>query len=377
MNIAVLHFHRLGGSGIIAYEIGLAMAQLGHNVHFIGLEFPFRNNINLIQKNHIGNIFFHKIQFQEYPVFDYQPYGLATASQVAEWIEQYNINVIHSHYAIPHAICALLARQILNRPHLKCILTLHGTDITIVGSQPSMRSITCYAIRQSDQVIAVSNYLKAKTQEIFDPQKKIDIKVLYNFVNPSYVQNSLKSKQINNEKIILHSSNLREVKSPLDVIHIFHHIQMSIPNSKLWIVGDGPLRTAMESLINEYNITDKVIFKGIVKDVFNIKKSADLMLMPSKDESFGLSALESMSLGIPVIARAVGGLKEIITHNENGFLFNDNDLSIAIETGIKILKDKILYERISNNAIKTTQLKEFSMTKIVQEYEKIYLGSNE
>ena len=371
MNIAVLHFHRLGGSGIIAYEIGAAMAQLGHNVHFMGLEFPFRKNINENKQNYGGNIFFHKIQFQEYPVFDYQPYGLATASQVAEWVEQYDIDVIHSHYAIPHAICALLAKQILNRPRLKCVLTLHGTDITIVGSQPSMRSITCYALKQSDQVIAVSNYLKRRTQEIFDPQKKIDIKVLYNFVNPNYIQNSLKQPQTNNEKIILHSSNLREVKSPLDVIHIFHHIQMSIPNSKLWIVGDGPLRTAMESLIKEYNIKDKVVFKGIVKDVFAIKQSADLMLMPSKDESFGLSALEAMSLGIPVIARSVGGLKEIITHNENGFLFTNNNLFEAIETGIKILKDKAFYEKISNNAKKTAELK-FSMTKIVKEYEDIY-----
>ena len=164
MNIAVLHFHRLGGSGIVAYEIGIAMAKLGHNVHFMGLEFPFRKNVTRFptQKKATGKIFFHKIFFQEYPVFDYQPYGLAIASQVAEWVKEHNIDVIHSHYAIPHAICALLAKQILNRPELKCIVTLHGTDITIVGAQPSMQSITCYALKQSDKVIAVSHYLKKK-----------------------------------------------------------------------------------------------------------------------------------------------------------------------------------------------------------------------
>ena len=216
--------------------------------------------------------------------------------------------------------------------------------------------------------------LKKKTQEIFDSKKKLDIKVLYNFVNPNYLPEiTPKIKNPENSKIILHSSNLREVKSPLDVIHIFHHIQLSIPNSQLWIIGDGPLRTAMKELVNEYNIKEKVFFKGIIKDILEIKKLADLVLIPSKDESFGLSALESMSLGIPVIARAVGGLKEIIINNENGFLFENSNLSQAVEIGIKVLNDKELYQKISENAMKTVKDK-FSMTNIIREYEKIYLS---
>lgn len=366
MKIAVLHFHRLGGSGIVAYEIGCALAKQGHEIHFIGLHFPFRHS----HKDSCcqDRVFFHKISIQQYEVFDFQPYALALASQVAAIINKYSIDTIHSHYAIPHAICAILAKKISKRK-VKCVTTLHGTDITIVGSHSSMKNITRYAIEESDEVTAVSRYLKEKTESIFSiPKNKI--KVIYNFINP--LQENIKidvSKKLT-EKIIFHSSNLREVKNPLKLIELFYEIQKNIPEISLWIIGDGPLRSKMVSKIKNYGIEKKVFFKGIIKDIFPTLRQATITMIPSLDESFSLTALESISCGVPVIANNVGGLKEVLSHGETGYLINENNTEQVVRHFCNLLNDEFLYSKVSNYCLERAK-KLFHIKNIISQYEKI------
>ena len=366
MKIAVLHFHRLGGSGIIAYEIGCGLARKGHQIHFIGLHFPFRHSHK--QDRCRDKIFFHKVSIQQYEVFDFQPYALALASQVASIIDKHQIDIIHSHYAIPHAICAILAKQI-SKKNVKCITTLHGTDITIVGSHSSMKNITHYAIEQSDVVTTVSNYLKEKTESIFNISKN-KIKVIYNFTTINKENKKIVKSKENKQKIIFHSSNLREVKNPLKLIEVFYEIQKNIPDVLLWIVGDGPLRYKMVNMIKNYGIEKKVIFKGVVKDILPILGQATVTMIPSLDESFSLTALESLACGIPVIANNVGGLKEVLSHNETGYLVDYNKIDEVVKCCSTLFSNKVLYNQFSNHC--TERVKNFfNREKILLDYEKI------
>ena len=370
MNIAILSYHRIGGSGIIAYEIGRALAEeKGHTVHFIGLEPPFR-----LRNNMSDNIRFHKVCVKEYPVFDYQPYTLALASQLSEIIKRWNIDIIHSHYALPHAISAILAKNISEK-NVKCITTLHGTDITIVGSHPGMANITKYAIEQSDAVTTVSNHLKAETEKIFNISKNI-ITTIYNFINPSFFNPSF-IRSINkqkNEKTLIHISNLRSVKSPIDVIKIFSQLKNNINNLdiKLHIIGEGPLQFEMMSYADKLNISDSISFLGSVSDLGPAIAKTDLLILPSKQESFGLVALEAMACGVPVLASKVGGLPEVIIDGKNGALFELGNIQEAFEKGSKILTDEVYNNKIIENAYNSVKDK-FSIKRIIDQYESLYL----
>lgn len=371
MNIVILNYHRIGGSGIVAYEIGRAMAESrGHTVHFMGLEPPFR-----LKHNFSESLKFHKVWVKEYPVFDYQPYDLALASQLSSIIDRCKIDVIHSHYALPHAVSALLAREIAAR-NVRCVTTLHGTDITVVGAHPSMMNITRHAIEKSDAVTAVSHHLKKESEEKLGitPGK---IEVIYNFINPLSFNPSLRpadSFKLEQKAILLHISNLRPVKSPLDVIRIFHGIAGGLGRpAELWIVGEGPMQEEMMRLVEELGITDIVRFLGICSNLGEITASSHLMILPSRQESFGLVALEAMACGVPVLASRVGGLPEVIDDGQTGFLFTFGRIDEAVEKGLKALKDKPFYEKMRGAAIKSV-VEKFPMEKIIDQYEAIYKG---
>jgi len=369
MNIAILCYHRIGGSGIVAYEIGRAMAEeKGHTVHFMGLEPPFR-----LKDNDSEKMKFHGVCVKEYPVFDFQPYSLALASQLSTIIKRYGIDVIHSHYALPHAVSALLARDISGKP-VKCVTTLHGTDITVIGAHPSMTDITRYAIEKSDVVTAVSNSL------VKDTEKKLritpgKIKTVYNFINPRYFNPSLRPIDCEGREdktVILHISNLRAVKRPLDVIKIFHAIYKTIDRPmELRIVGEGPLQYDMEVLVEKLGIERHVRFMGVRSDIGVIIACSNLLLLPSQEESFGLSALEAMACGVPVVASRVGGLPEVIDDGRSGLLFSVGNTDEAAEKAVKILNDPHMYNSIRQEALKDTEQK-FGMNKIVNQYEALY-----
>ncbi|MCP5053824.1 MAG: N-acetyl-alpha-D-glucosaminyl L-malate synthase BshA [bacterium] len=369
MNIVILCYHRIGGSGVVAYEVGRAMAEdKGHMVHFMGLEPPFR-----LQEERSDRMRFHKVDVKEYPVFDFQPYSLALASQLSGIIKRYDIDVIHSHYALPHAVSALLARDISGRD-VKCITTLHGTDITVVGAHPSMTDITCYAIKKSDVVTAVSDDLAQETAKQLCTGTA-GIKTVYNFVNPQYFNPDLRSERIcgKGKFIIIHVSNLRSVKRPLDVINIFNRIHNVMGDEvELHIVGEGPMQYEVESLVEQMGLEKSVKFLGIYREIGTLIASSDLFILPSQTESFGLVALESMACGVPVLASRVGGLQEVVDDGRSGFLFNVGDVDDAAEKAVRLLKDRDLYHSVREAALQDCREK-FSMNNIVDQYEKIYM----
>ena len=365
MNIAILNFHRLGGSGIVAYEIGKAMAEKkNYHIHFVGLQHPFRYQENFNEKIH-----YHKVSIKEYPVFDFQPYTLALASQLVDLIERMNIDIIHSHYAIPHAIAAILAKQI-SKKKIKCITTLHGTDITIVGSHSSMIHITKYAIERSDKITVVSNYLKEKTEKVFqiNPNK---IQTIYNFVNPNYYKMK-ENKKLENPIIFFHSSNLRAVKNPLETIKIFDQIQnQTSKKCFLWILGEGPLEHQMFTLCKKLNIEEKVKFLGIQVNPAHFLKQASFFLSTSQDESFGLAALEAMACGIPVISTQVGGVCEVVIEGEGGHLFEVGNINKATEIALRLINNPKEWEILSKKAYHSAR-KRFAMKKIIAQYDALY-----
>ncbi len=371
MNIAILCYHRIGGSGIVAYEIGRAMAEeKGHTVHFMGLEPPFR-----LKDNDSEKMKFHGVCVKEYPVFDFQPYSLALASQLSTIIKRYGIDVIHSHYALPHAVSALLARDISGRP-VKCVTTLHGTDITVIGAHPSMTEITRHAIEKSDVVTAVSKSLAEESEKKLGitPGK---IKTVYNFINPKFFNPSLRPTDCDCEgkedkTVILHISNLRAVKRPLDVIKIFHGIYKAVDRPvELRIVGEGPLQYDMETMVEKLGIEAHVRFMGVRSDIGTVIACSHLLLLPSQEESFGLSALEAMACGVPVVASRVGGLPEVIENGRSGLLFSVGNTDEAAEKAVKILNDQHMYNSVRQEALKDTEQK-FGMNKIVDQYEALY-----
>jgi L-malate glycosyltransferase len=368
MNIVILCYHRIGGSGIVAYEIGRAMAEdKGHTVHFMGLEPPFR-----LKDSCSDNMRFHKVHVKEYPVFDYQPYALALASQLSSIIKRCNIDVIHSHYALPHAVSALLARDISGKT-VKCVTTLHGTDITVVGAHPSMTDITCYAINRSDVVTTVSNALAAETEKkLCYGSRKIE--TVYNFINPKFFNPGLRDEGFRRKDrlSVIHISNLRAVKRPLDVIEIFNGIYKEMGDAvELQIVGEGPLQYEMISRVEQLGIERNVRFMGVRRDIGRVLASADLLLLPSSQESFGLAALEAMACGVPVIASRVGGLPEVIDDGRSGYLFELGNTEEAAAKGVKLLRDKQLYDSFCVEALRDAEEK-FSMPKIVDQYEALY-----
>ncbi len=338
MKIAIVCYPTFGGSGVIATELGMSLAKKGHVIHFISYKRPVRLDLD------DENIFFHEVHVPKYPLFHYQPYELALSSMLVELVKLYQIDLLHVHYAIPHAYAACMAKHILLEQGIKIplVTTLHGSDITLVGSHPFYKPAVTYSINNSDFITTVSKSLQKDTFSFFNIHKEIQI--IPNFINVSYY-NSIKNDCNRNdyasdaEMIISHVSNFRPVKRVLDVIESFNKISKIIP-SKLMMIGDGPDKTKAEKLAYEYGLLDKVKFLGKTQEVAEILCFSDLMILPSQTESFGLAALEAMISSTPVISTNSGGLPELNVHGKTGFLVEVGDIDAISKYSVKILSDK-------------------------------------
>lgn len=353
MRIGIICYPTFGGSGVLASELGRELAKK-HDVHFICYAQPFR-----LEESDIP---FHKVSVLAYPLFKFPPYTLALASKMREVVQQENLEVLHVHYAIPHSTSAYLAKNLLNDA-VKVVTTLHGTDVQLVGLDPSYKSVTRFSIEQSDGVTAVSEFLKDLTIQEFSIEK--DIKVIYNFVDPSRYRTDP-----HNEKVVTHVSNFRELKRIPDVIDTFCKISALVP-AKLYLVGDGPERPLAEELVKKCDLLDKTTFFGNVRSVEDILAETDVFLLPSEKESFGLAALEAMASYVPVIATKVGGLPEVIDHEKNGFLCELGDTEKMAEYAVELLRDESYREEIGKKAREKVE-NCFTSEIVVPEYENYY-----
>jgi L-malate glycosyltransferase len=371
MNIGISCHHTYGGSGAIATELGKALASRGHTVHFFSQAAPFRLG------RYSRNIFFHEVEAMNYPLFECPFYSLALASKIAEVAFYEKLDVVHAHYAIPHAISALLARQMLEEkcPKQTCFriaTTLHGTDITIVGADGSMRDAVRLAINKSDGVSAVSNYLREETRRMFSP--RVPIEVIPNFVDTSVFRRLPERETrellgIGAEKVAIHISNFRPVKRIMEVLAVFARIRERL-QATLLLVGDGPDRSEAETWVREHGLADSVRFLGKIDDIVPLLSIADLMLMPSNAESFGLAALEAMACGVPVVATDVGGFPEFIRHGLDGFLHAPGDVDSMSRSALSILEDQEAWSRFSESA--QTQAGRYETALLVEKYESFY-----
>ena len=369
MKIGITCYPTYGGSGVIATELGKELAMRGHEVHFISYALPFRLT------KYVENIFFHEVETSTYPLFEFPLYSLALASKMIEVAEFENLDLLHVHYAIPHATSAYLAKQIVKDKKLKVTTTLHGTDITLVGLEPSFLPLVKFSIEKSDGVTAVSRFLKEKTLTNYSIEK--DITVIPNFVDTELfkrvsIDDCAFRKRIapNGEKILVHTSNFRAVKRVTDAIKIFNIVQKEIP-AKLLLVGDGPDRFECERLARELNLGDSVKFLGKQDGLVEILSSSDLFLIPSQSESFGLAALEAMACGLPVISSSVGGLPELVKHNECGFISEIGDIERMAKYSLDLLTNEKKYEVFSQNA-RSRAINKFDKSIIVPMYEEHY-----
>lgn len=368
MKIGITCYPTYGGSGVIATELGKELALRGHEVHFISYALPFRLS------HYIENIFFHEVEISNYPLFEFPLYSLSLASKMAEVAEFEKLDLLHVHYAIPHATSAYLAKEMLGKNrNLKIVTTLHGTDITLVGLEPSFLPLVRFSIEKSDGVTAVSRFLKEKT--ITNYSCETDIRVIPNFVDTEIfktIDNGEFRKSIapGGEKILVHTSNFRPVKRVTDTIRIFQKVQEEIP-SKLILIGDGPDRSECERLARQLNLGDKVKFLGKQDGLVEILASSDLFLIPSQSESFGLAALEAMACGLPVISSSVGGLPELVRHNETGFIAEIGDIDRMAKYTLDLLTNKKKYNLFSENSRKRA-VNKFDKSKVVPLYEDYY-----
>ena len=374
MKIGITCYPTYGGSGVVGTELGIELAQRGHEVHFIAYQQPIRLNTKQ------PRTFFHEVTVSQYPLFEYPPYDLALATRMAEVAEIYNLDILHVHYAIPHSVSALLARQMLaaqtngKARKLPFVTTLHGTDITIVGADRSYLPVTRYSIEQSDGVTAISNYLKKRTVQEFEVKNPIE--VIYNFVNCDIYKRDPKAAENRteyagkDERILVHVSNFRPVKRLCDVIEIFDRVQKKVP-SRLLLMGDGPERSRAEWLVNQKGLRNRVEFLGKVDRVYEKLSIADLMLVPSEMESFGLSALEAMACEVPAIATSVGGVPEVVDHERSGFLAQVGDVETMARYAIDILSDEKRLREMGKAARWEAQTR-FCSSSIIPEYEKFY-----
>src|SRR5438552_2011934 len=342
LKIGITCYPTYGGSGVVATELGLELAQRGHEIHFISYAQPIR-----LTGPH-PNIHYHEVEVSRYPLFDYPPYDLALATRMAEVSELYELDLLHVHYAIPHSVSAMLARQMLaagpKHRRLPFVTTLHGTDITLVGQDRSYLPITRYSIQQSDGVTAISNYLKDRTQRVFDVKNSIE--VIYNSVNCDvYSRNQETNAELraeyapNGERVLVHLSNFRPVKRLTDVIEIFDRVHKTIP-SKLLLIGDGPDRSVAEWLAVQKGIHDDVLFLGKQDRIQEKLAISDIMLIPSELESFGLAALEAMACEVVPISTRAGGVPEVVDHGISGFLADVGDVETMSRYAIELLNDE-------------------------------------
>jgi N-acetyl-alpha-D-glucosaminyl L-malate synthase BshA len=366
MKIGITCYPTFGGSGVVATELGLALAKRGDDVHFISYAMPSRLNI-LHERVH-----FHEVTVTPYPLFDpYPPYTLALATKMAEVASYQKLDILHVHYAIPHAISAHLAKQIL-RANLKVITTLHGTDITLVGRDESYLPITKFGIEVSDGVTAVSEWLKQETARNFATSKEIE--VIPNFVDPDRFQRD-SSRFCNmfgarGDKLVCHVSNFRPVKRIMDVVQVFERINKAVP-SRLLMLGDGPDRSRAEAYARAHGLSDRVFFLGNVPNLEEVLGACDLFLLPSETESFGMAALEAMTSETPVIATATGGLPEVVIDGETGYLLPVGDVAGMAERGIEILRDDVLHKKMGKRA-REIAVDHFDERKIVPRYREFY-----
>ena len=372
MKIGITCYPTYGGSGVVATELGLELAERGHEIHFISYAQPIR-----LTKPH-PNIHYHEVEVSRYPLFDYPPYDLALASRMAEVAELYDLDLLHVHYAIPHSVSALLARQMLAaKPRgrrLPFVTTLHGTDITLVGLDRSYLPITRFSIEQSDGVTAISEYLRTRTLREFDI--KNNIQVIYNFVNCDlYCRGARTSQQREEyapkgERILVHLSNFRPVKRITDTIEIFDRVRKQMP-AKLLLIGDGPDRSQAEWLAVQKGIHHDVLFLGKQDEVQDKLAVADILLLPSELESFGLAALEGMACEVVPITTRVGGLPEVIEHRQIGFMANVGDVETMANYAIELLGDEKRLREMGK-ACRNVAQSRFCASKIIPQYEEFY-----
>jgi L-malate glycosyltransferase len=367
VKIGITCYPTYGGSGIVATELGMELADRGHEIHFISYALPLRLNTAR------ANIQFHEVEVTSYPLFDHPPYALALATKMAEIAELHNLDLLHCHYAIPHSVSAFLAKSMLAPRKLPVVTTLHGTDITLVGSDRSYLPITRFSINQSDGVTAVSNYLKEATINVIGAKR--DIEVIYNFVNcdkykPSANQDLKDYFAPEGERILIHVSNFRPVKRPADVVNIFSLVQKKLP-AVLLMVGDGPERSSAEWCAREAGLDRKVHFLGKQDNIEELIGISDLLLLPSETESFGLVALEAMACEVPVVASRVGGLPEVVTDGVEGYLVEPQHIAKMAESSLAILADPDIRKEMGKRARQKAQAL-FCSTKIIALYENYY-----
>ncbi|MEX1030605.1 MAG: N-acetyl-alpha-D-glucosaminyl L-malate synthase BshA [Paenibacillaceae bacterium] len=366
LKIGITCYPSLGGSGVVATELGKLLAEKGHQVHFITHNMPFR--LGQYQKN----IFYHEVEVNDYSVFRYPPYDLSLASKQAQVAKMQELDILHVHYAVPHAICAYLAKRMVG-DHLKVVTTLHGTDITVLAQDESLSDLIRLAINESDAVTAVSDDLIRETRQALGIEKPIDL--VYNFVDKRVYYprgcDILRTEYAEpHEKILMHISNFRPVKRVADVIDIFARVNEKIP-SRLLLVGEGTDLSKICSKVKELGLQNRVSFLGKQDEVAQIISLADIMLLPSEKESFGLVALEAMACGVPTVASNAGGIPELVTHGQTGYLAPVGDTVQMSEYVIKLLSDEALYQSFSQACVQRAQ-NQFCVEQLTEQYEQIY-----
>jgi N-acetyl-alpha-D-glucosaminyl L-malate synthase BshA len=367
LNIGVTCYPSVGGSGIVATELGKLLAERGHKVHFISSNIPFRLN------RWDPNIYFHQVTVNQYALFQYPPYDISLASKMAEVIKREQLDILHVHYAVPHAVCAILAKQMACRD-VKIVTTLHGTDISVLGYDSTLADAIRFGIEQSDRVTAVSYSLAEETRTVITPDKEID--VIHNFIDDRVYKkvNVNRMKAVYSvspeEKVIIHASNFRKVKRVPDVVLAFSKIISRLP-AKLLLVGDGPEMKHVRNLVKELALEESVLFLGRQNRLEELYSMSDLMLLLSEKESFGLAALEAMACGVPCIGTRVGGIPELIEDGYNGFLCDLGDTDEAAEKALAILENGETLQRFSENAERTPRDR-FRSDHIVSLYESLY-----
>ncbi|ASS99099.1 MULTISPECIES: N-acetyl-alpha-D-glucosaminyl L-malate synthase BshA [Geobacillus] len=366
LKIGIVCYPTVGGSGVVATELGKLLAERGHEIHFISSSMPFRLN------KVYGNIYYHEVSVNQYSVFQYPPYDLALASKIAEVAKRERLDVLHAHYAVPHAVCAVLARQMVGE--LPIITTLHGTDITVLGYDPSLSDMIKFGIEQSDIVTAVSDALARQTYELLDVQATIH--TVYNFVDER-VYRRREAGHLrreygirDDERVVIHVSNFRKVKRVPDVVRAFAIVRRHVP-AKLLLVGDGPEMTVVCRLVKELGLQDDVRFLGKQDKLEELYSISDVMMLLSEKESFGLVLLEAMACGVPCIGTAIGGIPEVIEDGKTGFLCPLGDVKEAARQAMALLTDCRLHAEMARQAVQTVERK-FRSADIVGQYEQLY-----
>lgn len=369
MNIGILCYPTYGGSGVVATELGKSLARKGHKIHFITYAMPLR-----LEKFQ-DNIFFHEVEIPHYPLFDYQSYDIALAGKIVDVARFERLDIVHAHYAIPHSISAFLANQAIRNvsKRFKVVTTLHGTDITLVGLERSLKPFVRLSIEQSNAVTAVSEYLRKQTYENLSIDTPID--VIPNFIDPN-VYSKVPCEKVRNtlgtncQNVLIHVSNFRPVKRVLDTIYILKKVRETV-EARLVLIGDGPDRTKAERLCRELGLENHILFLGKQSALPELLSSANVFLLPSGEESFGLSALEAMSCEVPVVGSNIGGISEVVTHGYNGYLAPLGDIDAMANYVITLLSNKETFNTFSQNA-RRAAIENFHIDSIVQKYEDVY-----